>query len=292
MPESGSNKVSVGGQVLFADQHNSNVNEFAFRVFDGHTGSNWLSEERPSVENPLYLTYVFPEDRAYVVTSYELTSGNDASDRDFADWTLEGSNDGENWDVLDTKVDAAGSWNARSQTVSFDLSSNTTAYKMYKVNITKNAGSNLTQLSEISLYATDALPDEDNWVHIVATYDGSTATAYVNGRAIRSSGMSLGTKVDASLVFGGDQAEPLAPEDIRSSPWGGNLFGGALDDIRIYNYALTQTEVLLDYMSVVGGSPECIPGSEPALDFNGDCVIGIYDLLVILDNWMENNFVE
>jgi hypothetical protein len=236
----------------------------------------------------------FPEDRAYVVTSYAITSGNDAEGRDPDDWTLQGSNDGVTWDILDTKTGAAGNWAARNQTATFDLSSNTTAYKMYKLDVSKvrDPGGNIIQLSEVELFADTALPEEDNWVHVVTAYDGSVATTYINGSRVRGSGMTLASDTEASLVFGGCEANPNPGDPVhQSAPWGGNLFNGAMDDIMIYNYGMNEAEAIQLYINVVGGSV-CLDGTQPALDWDGNCVVDINDLLTLASAWLVNNLAE
>ncbi|MFY0255247.1 hypothetical protein ACDQ55_14960 [Chitinophaga sp. 30R24] len=80
-----------------------------------------------------------------VVKSYTLTSGNDAADRDPKSWQLKGSNDGNNWTVLDTRTNQ--SFASRNQTTQYTIS-NTTAYKYYALYVTANNGSVDFQLSE------------------------------------------------------------------------------------------------------------------------------------------------
>jgi hypothetical protein len=69
------------------------------------------------------------------------------------------------------------------------------------------------------------------WTHIAVTFDGTTAKFYVNGTETSSASFSFGTKTDAMLQFGSDD------------PDGGNAFNGALDEVRIYDQALSATEV-------------------------------------------------
>jgi hypothetical protein len=69
------------------------------------------------------------------------------------------------------------------------------------------------------------------WAHVAVTYDGTTATFYLNGTRTGSGSFSFSTKTDAAVHFGSDD------------PNGGNAFNGALDEIRIYDYALTAAEI-------------------------------------------------
>jgi hypothetical protein len=71
------------------------------------------------------------------------------------------------------------------------------------------------------------------WYHIVAINDGTTQRLYING--------SLDTS-DSSL--GNVCASNLAPLVIgKSGPLSGFYFPGTIDDIRIYNRALNQSEI-------------------------------------------------
>lgn len=80
-----------------------------------------------------------------VVNKYSFTSGNDAPDRDPVDWTLSGSNDGTTFEVLDTRTDQ--SFSERNQTREF-LVGNDQPYLYYRVDMSKNNGSDAMQLTE------------------------------------------------------------------------------------------------------------------------------------------------
>jgi hypothetical protein len=84
-----------------------------------------------------------------IVNKYNITSGNDAPDRDPKTWEMLGSNDGSNWTSLDTRTNEV--FPGRNQTREFEVN-NTTAYKYYRVKITANYGSDAIQISEWRLY--------------------------------------------------------------------------------------------------------------------------------------------
>jgi large repetitive protein len=64
-------------------------------------------------------------------------------------WSLEGSNDGVAWDVLDTQTYSA--WSVY-QLLHIDLSGSTPAYRYYRLNITANNGASLTNIAEFYLF--------------------------------------------------------------------------------------------------------------------------------------------
>jgi hypothetical protein len=70
------------------------------------------------------------------------------------------------------------------------------------------------------------------WHHVVATWDGATSLVYLDGYADSAPRAVSGT----------------LPLDTRSIYMGGRIDGtdlvsGKLDDVRLYNYALTAAEV-------------------------------------------------
>jgi hypothetical protein len=67
------------------------------------------------------------------------------------DWTLQGSNDNIDWDVLDT-VTGETNWGDLEKR-EFDCDVVTTAYRYFKINITANNGNAFAvSISEIYLY--------------------------------------------------------------------------------------------------------------------------------------------
>ena len=85
-----------------------------------------------------------------------------------------------------------------------------------------------------SAYQVDSTSDyplTGSWIHVAATYDGSTIRIYTNGEEDSSGNgsFSIGTN-DLALGFG-------------SQSDGGTKFKGAIDDVRIYNRALTADDI-------------------------------------------------
>ncbi len=72
---------------------------------------------------------------------------------------------------------------------------------------------------------------EGEWQHLAITCDGTTATMYRDGEQLNSGSFTLGSMTDAGLQFGSGYIN------------GGGPFNGAVDDVRIYNNALTAEEI-------------------------------------------------
>ncbi len=100
--------------------------------------------------------------------------------------------------------------------------------------------------SALDVRGTGQLP-LNTWTHLAATYDGATLRLYVNGVQVGSrpiTGAILATT--GALRIGGN------------SVWG-EFFQGRLDEIRIYNRALTQAEIQFDMTIAVGGADTTAP---------------------------------
>jgi PKD repeat protein len=81
----------------------------------------------------------------------------------------------------------------------------------------------------------------NTWTFLAGTYDGHTLKMYVNGNLVGSVSVSgnIFSTTDP-LRLGGD--------------WSGEMFTGLVDNVRIYNKALTQTQIQQDMNSPVIGS--------------------------------------
>ncbi len=69
------------------------------------------------------------------------------------------------------------------------------------------------------------------WTHVGATFDGSTARLYLNGNQSSSGAFSLGLGATTQVVFGACEKN------------GNNPFNGALDDVRLYDEALSEDQI-------------------------------------------------
>ena len=99
-----------------------------------------------------------------------------------------------------------------------------------------NTGTSFPVVSGGSLLAANT------WTHVAVTWDGSTMRVYLNGAQV-ASGAAIGSLVNSSgpLSIGGNRL--LTAE----------YFKGILDEIRIYNRALSVSEIQQDMTTPVGG---------------------------------------
>ncbi len=120
-----------------------------------------------------------------------------------------------------------------------------------------NVGGTFRQLS-----AGPRLPAK-TWTHLAATYDGVTQQLYVNGTLAGSRPQAGAIAVSGGkLRIGGN------------SVWG-EYFTGQIDEVRIYNRALTQAEVQADSkLAVVGLVVSTKPDRSGSVPLNGIPVSG------------------
>ena len=111
---------------------------------DGDAGTKWCVEHHNCpVQWQMRLA------KPLVVTGYTLVAGNDVPARDPQDWVLEGSNDGQDWAVLDRRSgEDQLPGRCKGRHYGFD---NGQEYGYYRFSFTKNHGEARYQLSEIQL---------------------------------------------------------------------------------------------------------------------------------------------
>ena len=107
----------------------------------------------PDFANDWTLQFTFT--KATAIKFYGLGSANDSQDRDPKTWTLEGSNDGQSWTLLDTRsldrnfYDQSG---GKYKQMFYYAVANPQPYLYYRYHLTANFGSSAVQFSEFRLF--------------------------------------------------------------------------------------------------------------------------------------------
>lgn len=118
----------------------------------------------------------------------------------------------------------------------------------------------------------------DNWHLVTGTYDGSVSSIYVDGNLETVSAAStvvMQTHPDA-LAIGAETADGFAPLD------------GLIDNVEIYNYALSRYDVAKLYTDLVTGADVCIQdASTTDMDFNDDCQVNLEDFADFASSWLD-----
>ena len=135
----------------------------------------------------------------------------------------------------DITVSAWVKWNGGSawQRI-FDFGNNTTSYMFltplsgdstmrFAITTTSNTGEQILD--------TDSLPT-GQWVHLAVTLSGNTGVLYVNGKP----------RVAGQILLNPSDFNPTL-NYIGKSQWADPLFSGMIDDFRIYDYALDQSQI-------------------------------------------------
>jgi len=134
--------------------------------------------------------------------------------------------------------------NSSYRTVVLKEVSGELAYSLYAADSDHGArSSGWVRVASASHYAdgTNTLP-LNVYSHIAVTYNGSALVFYVNGVATRS-----------TAVTGNIQISSM-PLRIGGNTIWGEYFQGQIDEVRVYNRALSQSEIQIDMVTPVGGS--------------------------------------
>ena len=100
-------------------------------------------------------------------------------------------------------------------------------------------------------FGTSALP-ANTWSYLTETYDGTTLRLYVNGTQV------------ASTAHTGAIATSTNPLQIGGDSLYGQYFAGLIDEVRVYNTALTATQIQTDQATSVNPQgPDTTPPSQP-----------------------------
>jgi hypothetical protein len=120
--------------------------EDMFKAFDNSIMTKWYVNGHPDVT---WISYQFPGGTTFAITSYTITSGNDAPERDPRAWELQGTTNGIDWDTLDTRSDQT--FELRFQTNTYYIT-NIKPYLEYRLNVLDPFPNSAIQLSEIQLF--------------------------------------------------------------------------------------------------------------------------------------------
>jgi hypothetical protein len=119
------------------------------------------------------------------------------------------------------------------RTVVLKEGSNTLAYSLYSANNASRPAAYVHTTGDVGLNGTAAVP-LNTWTHLALTYDGSALRIFVNGAQVNSRALAgSATVTSGALRIGGN------------SVWG-EYFKGLIDEVRIYNRALTAGEIQTD----------------------------------------------
>lgn len=106
---------------------------------------------------------------------------------------------------------------------------------------------------EQGLFGEEGLPT-NAWTHLTATYDGTTQRLYINGVEV------------ARLAQTGRVPVSSGPLRIGGNSIWGEYFQGTIDEVRIYNRALTASEIRADMYTPVAPPTTATTGEDGSID--------------------------
>lgn len=109
---------------------------------------------------------------------------------------------------------------------------------------------------DLGVKSASSLP-VDTWTHLAFTYDCSVMTLYVNGRVV-------GTRTQ-----GGSVARSDAPLRIGGNAIWGEFFEGSIDEVRLYDGALTEAQIRNAMATPIGTGGGCGSGCDDGNVCNG-----------------------
>ena len=99
--------------------------------------------------------------------------------------------------------------------------------------------------------SADVISLNNSWVHLASTYDGTTLRLYVDGDQVAERAVSGSIETNNNpLWIGGNK------------PYG-EFFQGQIDEVRIYNRALSESDIRRDMITPVGSSGGTTPTPSP-----------------------------
>lgn len=119
-----------------------------------------------------------------------------------------------------------------------------------------------------------------SWYHVAITLEGDVGRMFVNGDEVNS---------NTSMTLNPSDFNPadnlIADSQYPADPF----FNGALDDIRIYSYALTPAEVAGLYTEVKTSDYVCVEDPENPIDYdlNDDCRVDLEDVAALAGRWLD-----
>ena len=120
------------------------------------------------------------------------------------------------------------------------------------------------------------------WAHVAATFDGTTARLYLNGSEIASGPFSFANGIDAGMTIG----------NVNSDSWPDcpGVFKGDMDEVRIYDRALTAAQIAyLADTTPADGELHSVPSLAELFEAGSQStlVVNFADFAVLADRWLD-----
>jgi hypothetical protein len=138
--------------------------------------------------------------------------------------------------------------------------------------------------TEQTVTTADGVLPVGQWTHVVATLTGTTGRVYINGELSATS-----TSISNDPISYG----PSVNNWIGRSQWGAGdgYFNGKIDQLKIYNYALSTVEIGQDYLADTLKAYVCNRQVYDLgnYDTNGNCLLDLDDFASMAARWLEDD---
>lgn len=135
--------ISDQESLITAQYSNSPEGEDVSRLFDNNNSTKYLT-----FNNSSWLQFVCKSNKKYFLNKYILVSANDSPQRDPKKIVLKGSNNGENWIIIDQRENIG--FTDRHQALDFKLTKKK-AFSYFRFELTNHSG-DILQLADIQLF--------------------------------------------------------------------------------------------------------------------------------------------
>lgn len=115
---------------------------------------------------------------------------------------------------------------------------------------------------------------DGNWHLVAVTYDKDTRSVYIDGLAANQD-HPVDHMVQTNENFLIGKTNTLEPSV--------EFFDGAMDEVKVFNYALSAIEIAQMYTDIVGGDVCVLP---PDYDVTGDCKVNLDDIAALATEWL------
>ena len=121
---------------------------------------------------------------------------------------------------------------------------------------------------------------DGQWHHVAIVWGEDTAAdAYIDGVLVESWSRRV---ADSPWLAEWDYPVLIGARNNRGTI--DNLFVGELDDIKLFNYRLTEQDVIDE---LVAGPANWVCEDRPEYDLTGDCLVGLADFALLAEEWLE-----
>ena len=142
-------------------------------------------------------------------------------------------------------------WMSGGRTIMTKTSGTGEAYRLAANTNTNQPMSTILARSTVSAVGNTQIPPKQ-WTHLATTYDGQYQSLYINGNLVN--------------VLPQTGVIPISSAALRigNNPIWGYSFNGYIDEVRIYNRALTNAEIINDSLTAISSSnpPQFVVGNQ------------------------------